>query len=119
MSIFPITPLVRRVQGFIVQTFDVSDEKARDCAAELVALAEGWGSPEKAAQLDWSYRIKKDLGEKLTWRSAADHAHFKADLKQNRQTYEAFIGVQKHAQPVLRSRRRLDSCGRRDDAGRA
>jgi hypothetical protein len=52
MSIFPITPLVRQVQSLIVQTFDVSEQAAQDYAAEMVALAEGWGSPETAAQLD-------------------------------------------------------------------
>ena len=63
MSIFPITPLVRQVQGLIVETFYVSEEHAQEYAAEMVSLAEGWGSPETAAQLDWSYRIRKDLGE--------------------------------------------------------
>ena len=41
MTIFPITPLVRRVQSLIIETFDVSEEAAQDYAAELVALAEG------------------------------------------------------------------------------
>ena len=72
MSIFPTSPLVRRVQGLIVDTFDVSPEQAHDIAAEMVSLAEGWGSPESAAQLDWSYRIKKDLGQKLRWKSEAE-----------------------------------------------
>jgi hypothetical protein len=96
-ELFPITPLVRRVQGLILQTFDVSDRQAQDYAAELVGLAEGWGGPEKAARLDWSYRIKKDLGEKLRWRSAADHAKFQADLKQKYQAYDAFISERKRA----------------------
>ena len=90
-ELFPITPLVRRVQGLIFKTFDVSDQQAQDYAAELVGLAEGWGGPEKAARLDWSYRTRKELGDKLRWRSAADHAQFQADLKQKYQAYEAFI----------------------------
>ena len=61
MSIFPVTPLVRQVQNLIVQTFDVSEQAAQDYAAEMVSLAEGWRSPETAANMDWSYRIKKDL----------------------------------------------------------
>ena len=98
MSIFPITPLVRRVQGLIVQTFDVSDEQAENCAAELVALAEGWGSPEKAEQLDWTYRIKKDLGvdRKLRWRSEEERLGFEAAEKQKHQAYEFFIS-RRHA----------------------
>ena len=93
MSIFPITPLVRQVQSLIVQTFDVSEQAAQDYAAEMVALAEGWGSPESAAHLDRSYRIKKDLGEtkKLTWRSEEERARFEETQKQKYQTYDAFI----------------------------
>jgi hypothetical protein len=93
MSIFPITPLVRQVQGIIVQTFDVSEPAAQDYAAEMVALAEGWGSPETAAQLDWPYRIKKDLGEteKLRWRSEEQRARFEESQRQKYQAYDAFI----------------------------
>ena len=99
MSIFPITPLVRQVQSMIVQTFDVSDQAAEDYAAEMVALAEGWGSPESAAQLDWSYRIKKDLGEtkKLRWRSEDERVRFETAEKQKYQAYDAFIRGRGHA----------------------
>ena len=48
MSIFPITPLVGRVKTLILATFDVAEQQAEDYAAEMVALAEGWGSPENA-----------------------------------------------------------------------
>lgn len=93
MSIFPITPLVRRVQGLILQTFDVSGQVAQDCAAELVAIAEGWGSPETAEQLDWTYRIKKDLGvgRKFPWRSEDDRLSFEAAEKQKHQAYDFLI----------------------------
>src|SRR5687767_15210776 len=93
MSIFPVTPLVRQVQSMILQTFDVSEQAAQEYAAELVALAEGWGSPEKAAQLDWSYRIRKDLGETkgLKWRSEQDRAKFEALEKQKYSDWDAFI----------------------------
>ena len=93
MSIFPITPLVRQVQSLILQTFEVSEQAAQDYAAEMVALAEGWGSPETAAQLDWSYRINKDLGEtkKLRWRSEDERAKFEESQKQKYQAYDSFI----------------------------
>jgi hypothetical protein len=93
MSIFPITPLVRQVQSLIFGTFDISEPEAQEYAAELVALAEGWGSPEAAAKLDWSYRIKKDLGEakKLRWRSEEDRKEFEAYLKQKYDAYDAII----------------------------
>jgi len=93
MSIFPITPLVRHVQSLILQTFNVSEQAAQDYAAELVALAEGWGSPETAATLDWSYRIKKDLGEtkKLPWRSEKERTRFETAEKQKYAEWDAFI----------------------------
>ncbi len=91
MTIFPITPLVRRVQSLIVETFDVSETAAQDYAAELVALAEGWGSPEKAASLDWAYRIRKDLGAKLKWRSEAERRKFDEEQQQKHQAYEFLI----------------------------
>jgi len=93
MSIFPITPLVRRVQGLILQTFDVPEQVAEDCAAELVSLAEGWGSPETAASLDWTYRVKKDCGvdRKYPWRSEQERLSFEAAEKQMHQGYEFLI----------------------------
>jgi hypothetical protein len=98
MSIFPITPLVRQVQGLILQTFAVSDQVAEDCAAELVALAEGWGSPESAARLDWTYRVKKDCGvdRKFPWRSEEERLSFEAAEKQKHQAYE-FLISKRHA----------------------
>jgi hypothetical protein len=92
MSIFPITPLVRRVQALVLETFDVSEQEAEDYAAELVALAEGWGSPETAPELDWPYIIRKRLGEtrKLRWRSEAERLSFEATRKQTFEAYEAF-----------------------------
>jgi hypothetical protein len=99
MSIFPITPLVRDVQKLIVQTFDVSEQEALDHAAELVALAEGWGSPQTALNLDWSYRIKKDFGEtkRLRWRSEEEGAKFEATEKQKHAAWDAFIKGRRHA----------------------
>ena len=96
MGIFPITPLVDQVQQLIFTTFVVSEQAAQDCAAELVALAEGWGSPGKTTQMDWPFCIKKSLGEKLRWRSETDHAQFQASQKQKHQAYEALIRNQPH-----------------------
>ena len=99
MSIFPITPLVREVQKLIIQTFDVSDQQAQEYAAELVALAEGWGSPQTALNLDWVYRIKKDLGEtkKLRWRSEEERANFEVAEKQKYAALDAFINTKHRA----------------------
>ncbi len=93
MSIFPITPLVRQVQSLILQTFDVSEQTAQEFAAELVALAEGWGDPGTATKVDWSHRIKKDLGEtgKLKWRSQEERAKFETAERQKYAEWDAFI----------------------------
>lgn len=77
----------------ILQTFDVSEQAAEDHAAELVALAEGWGRPEPAPRLDWPCIIRKRLGEveKLAWRSEAERLSFEATWNQTFQAYEAFV----------------------------
>lgn len=99
MSIFPITPLVREVQKLILQTFDVSDQHAQEYAAELVALAEGWGGPQGTLNLDWVYRIKKDLGElkKLRWRSEEERARFEAAEKRKYAAWDAFTNTKHRA----------------------
>ena len=63
------------------------------CGDELVSLAEGWGSPEIAAQTDWAYRIRKDLGEtrKLKWRSEAEREKFEAAEKKKYAEWNALI----------------------------
>jgi hypothetical protein len=93
MGIFPITPLVLKVRDLILETFDVSNEMAENYAAEMVALAEGWGSSESAERLDWPYRIRKDLGEtkKLKWRSEEERAKFESVQKQNYAAWDALI----------------------------
>jgi hypothetical protein len=99
MSIFPITPLVRRVQGLIFETFEVTEQQAQDHAAELVALAEGWGSPEAAERHDWDYRIRKDLGEtgRLRWRSEADREKFLAAENRKYKEWDAYIRTKHRA----------------------
>jgi hypothetical protein len=95
MSIFPITPLVRHVQSLILQTFIVSEQAAQDYAAEMVALAEGWGSPEHAPNLDWPMLVKKKLGAKLEWKSKDERATFMAERKLASQAYDFIIEKRK------------------------
>lgn len=99
MHPFPVSPLVRHVQSLIVQTFDVSEEIAEDYAAGMVALAEDWGNSENARQMDWSYRVKKDLGEtkKLRWRSQEDRRQFEEAQKQKYAAWDAFINTKPRA----------------------
>jgi hypothetical protein len=99
MSLCPITPLVRRVQGLILATFEVSEQVAQDRAVELVALAEGWGSPETAAQLDWSYRIKKDLGARLPWKTDADRQVFQREQEERYTAYDFLITKNQRQKP--------------------
>ena len=99
MSIFPVTPLVRHVQLLIEGTFEVSPEQAREFAAETVSLAEDWGDPATAANLDWAYRIRKDLGEtgKLRWRSDAEREKFEATERQRYKEWDAIIRTKHRA----------------------
>jgi|SRR6516164_453964 hypothetical protein len=91
MSIFPITPLVGRVQTLILAHFDIPENQAQEYAAEMVALAEGWGSPESAQALDWSYRVKKDLGHKLPWKSDAEREAFRQQEEEQHKAYDFLI----------------------------
>lgn len=94
MTVFPITPLVRRVQRLIFETFEVSETQAQEHAAEMVALAEGWGGLESAERLDWNYRVRKDLGETRIprWRSETEQRKFEAIERQKYDAWNAIIG---------------------------
>ncbi len=69
----------------------MSEKVAEECAAELVSLAEGWGSPEAAARLDWSYRIKKDLGHKFQWKSDTERQAFHKQEEDGYKAYDLLI----------------------------
>ena len=97
MSPFPITPLVRQVQGLVLLTFDVSEQTALDYAAEAVSLAEGWGSPETAAQLNWSHQIRKDLGRKAAWKSEAERTSFFGAQEQWQKDYNSIFSSKPRA----------------------
>ena len=91
MSDSPSSALVARVESLILETFDVPREEAHGYASGLAALAEGWGSPEKAVNLDWAYRVRKDLGAKLRWRSDAERKRFQSDQQERFKAYDALI----------------------------
>ena len=97
MSDFPSSSLVGRVEALILQIFDVSAREAHDHASGLAALAEDWGGAEKAAQLDWSYRVKKDLGTKLRWRSDAERKKFESDQQERFTSYDTLIKTKHRA----------------------
>jgi hypothetical protein len=89
MSDIPSPSLVSRVESLIMEIFDVSAQEAHNYASGLAALAEDWGSPENAARLDWSYRVKKDLGMKLRWRSDAERKKFEPEQQERFRAYDA------------------------------
>jgi hypothetical protein len=93
MSEFSTYSLVRRVQGLILETFEISEQEAEVQAAGMVALAEGWGTVETAQELDWTYLIRKRLGEakNFKWRSEADRQRFEADQILKYESYESLI----------------------------
>jgi len=91
MSDFPSPSLVAQVQDLILKTFDVSQQEARDYASGLAALAEDWGSSERAEKLDWLYRVKKDLGEKLRWKSEAEREKFREEQRERYRAYDVLI----------------------------
>jgi len=96
MSTYPNAALVQRVQRLILEIFEVSEKVAKNHAAGLVTLAEGWGDPRTAEKLDWEYRIKKRLSEaKYKWRSDADREKFEADQKLKHESYESGIREKK------------------------
>jgi len=97
MSDFPSSSLVARVEALILQVFDVSVQEAHDHASGLAALAHNWGSPEKAAQLDWSYRVRKDLGVRLRWRSDTERKKFESDQQERFRAYDATIKTKHRA----------------------
>src|SRR2546425_8859049 len=79
MSVPPSATLVNALKGLILETFELSAEEARLLASSMVASGE-WGSDSDPAPiLDWSFRVKQELGEKLRWRSEAERERFRLD----------------------------------------
>lgn len=97
MSDFPSPSLVAEIQGLILKTFDISTQEAHGHACGLVALAEEWGSQKTAPSLDWPYRVKKDLGGKLRWKSDAERETFRSDQERRHRDYDTFIQRGKRA----------------------
>jgi hypothetical protein len=83
--------LINLVRSQIGSTFDVSTEEATDHATGLVELAVGWGDLSNAESHDWPYRIRKDLGKRLKWRSESDRSEFEASQLVRQRSYEALI----------------------------
>jgi hypothetical protein len=87
----PSGALVEHVQSLISTFFEVSAEESRRRATGLVLLAEGWGSPELAKNLDWAYRVKKDLGSELNWRSPSVKQQFENEEKQRFESIDKLV----------------------------
>ena len=62
MPELPSPVLVAALKGLILETFDVSNDQARELASSMVASDE-WGTDEDPAPIpDWKYRVKQELG---------------------------------------------------------
>ena len=83
-------PLIANVRGIIMSVFDVSEAEANKHATWMALLATGWGG-DAARGPDWIYRVKKDLGGRLKWKSATDRERFEAEQKMVIDSYEACI----------------------------
>jgi hypothetical protein len=91
MNESPSPTLVADVQALISALFEVSTAEAHTRAVGLVLLAENWGTPESAKNLDWSLRVKRDLGSKLQWRSTAIKEQFEKDEKDRLASLEKHV----------------------------
>ncbi len=91
MSTSPSVHLVAYIQRLIQETFDISEAEAKDRALGYVSLAEGWGGPGAGANIDWVYRVRKDLGKTQKWRSETVREEFAAMQKQSVKAYELLI----------------------------
>lgn len=102
-SPFPVTALARSLQARVVALFDVTEVDAQSYAAELAAVAEGWGDSTNIAQIDWDHRIMKDIGMRrcLTWRSDQQRLSFIAGEQQKQQAYENFVSTSRSSAPRI------------------
>jgi len=90
----PSPILVANIRSHVLATFVVADEEAQSIALGLALLAEGWGG-SSAQDLDWNYRVKKDLGKKFAWRSEEDQKNFNATRELANKSYEYLIRSRK------------------------
>ena len=91
----PSPALVSLVRSLILEFFDLTDQEAHGRAFELAALAEGWGEPETAKELDWSAIVRKQLGATERWRSEAMRQRFLKNRQEVIKAYQAYISNQK------------------------
>ncbi len=78
-----------------METFEIPDNEAGEHARRLTSLAESWGDRETARKLDWTYRVKKDLGANLKWRSEREREVFESEQKRKFAAYEGYISSEK------------------------
>ena len=82
-----MSQLVAEVQTIVLATFNISEEEASVEAQRLAGLAVGWSGEEGAAQIAWVHLVKKELGDKLPWKSEAEHQEW---LKERKEWYRAY-----------------------------
>ena len=97
MSEFPTHSLVAKIQAIILATFELSQQDADTYASSFAMLAEDWGSKESAAQLDWQYRVRKELGQKLRWKSEVEREKFFSEQQQWHKDYDKIFSSKNRA----------------------
>ena len=63
----------------------------------LALLAEEWGDPSNAHQLNWDYIVKKRLGETFPWRSETERKAFYSERNLVILSYERYIQQNKRS----------------------
>ena len=92
MDYSPSSPLVAKVELIIRAYFDVSVSEAHGHAGRMVAMAARWNGADEEVQLSWDYIVKKDLGDKLRWKSEVEQEIFRKQREQWRREYEFLYG---------------------------
>ena len=93
----PTPSLVTYVRGIILATFNISEGVAHEHACGLALLADEWGDPSNAHQLNWDYIVKKRLGETFPWRSETERKAFYSERNLVILSHERYIQQNKRS----------------------
>lgn len=78
-----------------MDTFEVSENEARELAQGLVALAEGWGDV-RSSSIDWKRAVIKRLDGKKKWKSETARQEFLRTRSATVSAYERLIRPRCH-----------------------
>jgi len=87
----PPPSLVATVKALILETFVIQEAEAQDAALGLTMLAEEWGNPKNAENLNWSTLIKRKFSASHVWRSEDERRSFERQREDAISGYEFLI----------------------------